>query len=422
MSGDVREPDAGESVRLTIESIAAGGDGVARHEGLVVFVPRTAPGDVVRAQVTVQGRLAHGRVESLEQPSPARVEPPCPHYVHDRCGGCQLQHLGYEAQLAAKAGIVRDGFERIGRRPMDAPPPVHASPSPWRYRRKLTLAMRKRRDGRWIAGLHPHDDPRRVFDLADCPITDARVLATWGEVRAAARLLPADATRLRGAVRLLGDGASFVFEGGRRWPAARAFLDAVPSLRALWWEPEGQRRRLVADRRAAPEPGASFVQVNPEMAALMAAHVVARVRAHAPATVVDAYAGAGDVALALAEGGARVTAIELDAEATAWSARRLPAGSRAVAGRVEDHLAAALPADVVLLNPPRAGVDERVTAALAAASPAPRAIVYVSCNPSTLARDVARLPGWRIAHVEAFDMFPQTAHVETVCELVPEGA
>jgi 23S rRNA (uracil1939-C5)-methyltransferase len=142
--------------------------------------------------------------------------------------------------------------------------------------------------------------------------------------------------------------------------------------------------------------------------------------AHAPATVVDAYAGAGDVALVLASRGVQVTAIELDDEATAFSAARLPAGSRAIAARVEDAIGAALPADVVILNPPRAGVDARVTRQLAVTVDTPRAIVYVSCDPATLARDVARLPGWRIASLTAFDMFPQTAHVETVCELVRE--
>jgi 23S rRNA (uracil1939-C5)-methyltransferase len=156
------------------------------------------------------------------------------------------------------------------------------------------------------------------------------------------------------------------------------------------------------------------------VAEALAAHVVERVMAHAPATVVDAYAGAGDVAVELAGRGVRVDAIELDAEAAAWAAARLPAGSRAHAGRAEELLPGALPADVVLLNPPRAGVDARVTTALEATPP--RAVVYVSCNPATLARDLARLPGFRLQAVTAFDMFPQTAHVETVCELVPEAA
>jgi 23S rRNA (uracil1939-C5)-methyltransferase len=101
---------------------------------------------------------------------------------------------------------------------------------------------------------------------------------------------------------------------------------------------------------------------------------------------------------------------------------RLAFPSSVIAGRVEDHLPGALPADVVVLNPPRAGVDARVTAALDGVPRPPRAILYVSCDPATLARDVARMPRYRVASLRAYDMFPQTAHVETVCELVPEVA
>jgi 23S rRNA (uracil1939-C5)-methyltransferase len=144
--------------------------------------------------------------------------------------------------------------------------------------------------------------------------------------------------------------------------------------------------------------------------------------AHAPATVVDGYAGTGDLAVAFAARGVEVHAIELDGDASAVCASRLAAPSRAIAGRVEDVLPALLPADVVLLNPPRAGVDEAVTRALGACHPRPRAIIYVSCDPATLARDVARLPGWQVSSLASFDMFPQTAHVESVCELVPEVA
>jgi 23S rRNA (uracil1939-C5)-methyltransferase len=161
--------------------------------------------------------------------------------------------------------------------------------------------------------------------------------------------------------------------------------------------------------------------VNSAAAEQLHAHVIDVVMAHAPSVVIDAYAGAGATAIALAERGARVTAIELDAAAARWVAANLPAGSRSVVARVEDAIEGALPADVVIVNPPRAGVDERVTAALQE-SATPRAIVYVSCNPATLARDVLRLSRYRIASMTSFDMFPQTAHVETVCELVPEAA
>lgn len=408
-----------ETWTLDIASIAAGGDGVARHDGLVVFVPRTAPGDRVVARVEKKGRLARGRVERIETPGPGRVEPECRHYDGDQCGGCQLQHLALDAQRAAKRHVVQDSLRRIARREVPLPE-VRGGTQVWEYRRKLSLAIRRSAAG-VTAGLHAWDDPDRVFALEECRIADPALIAVWREIVAAERWLPSDA-RLRGNVRLAEGGASFVLEGSRQWPLHATFAEHVPSVGAIWWVPEGDTRRLLHDRRTHAEPAASFAQVNPEVGAMLTAFVIERTVSFAPVTVVDAYAGAGDVAAALSSRGCRVVAIELDREASAFSATRLGEGSRAIAARVEEALAGALPADVVILNPPRGGVDERVTALLATAAPRPRALLYVSCDPATLARDVSRLAGWRLQAVTAFDMFPQTAHVETVCELVPEGA
>jgi 23S rRNA (uracil1939-C5)-methyltransferase len=140
----------------------------------------------------------------------------------------------------------------------------------------------------------------------------------------------------------------------------------------------------------------------------------------APSTVIDAYAGLGLTGRALAERGVVVTAIEADEVAARFAGASLPEASRVIAGRVEDVIDQALPADVVVLNPPRAGVHARVTEALSAS--ATRRVMYMSCDPATLARDVARLPAYRVNSLRAYDMFPQTAHVEVVCELVREGA
>jgi len=401
---------------VTIESIAAGGDGVARADGMVVFVPRTAPGDVAEIDLLPGARFARGTLRALETPGPGRVEPRCAHYTRDRCGACQLQHLSIEAQRDAKSRIVADALRRIGHRE-GALPPVRFAGEPWRYRRKLTLAMR-RRGGRWTAGLHPYDDPARVFALDDCPITDTRVLEVWRAVLAAAGDFP-DATELRGAVRLDDEGAVFALEGGAEWPRSAEFFARVPALASAWWTPRDGIRRRAHARGDATAPGASFAQVNARVAAEMQAHVVKLAMAHRPSSMVDAYAGVGDTAAAVAAEGVRVTAIELDEDATARCRARLPSSSRAIAARVEDALPGALPAEVIVLNPPRAGVDARVTTELERAAASARAMIYVSCDPATLARDLARLPSWRLASVTCFDMFPQTAHVETVCELVP---
>ena len=404
-------------ITVSIDSIAAGGDGVGRTNGLVVFVPRTAPGDIVTTEISGKGHFARGALRDLVMPSPERIKPPCPHYTRDKCGGCQLQHLAYDAQLEAKRGIIRDSLQRIGKRQADLPP-IERSPKDWRYRTKLTLAMR-RRGARWIAGLHPYDDPTQIFALADCPITDRRVVAAWREIMEADAYFP-DAKELRGSVRITGGGLTLVLMGGNSWGAREQFLAATPSLAAVWWEPaDDQPRRVLIDKREERSPSASFAQINSEMAEVLSKYVIGRVLSYEPRVVVDAYAGTGHTAVALSEGGVNVSAIELDADASEWSAAHLRPPSRSIRARVEDALPGLLPADVVLLNPPRAGVDARVTTTLEKEVGHLRGIIYVSCNPATLARDVARLPSYRIRSVHAFDMFPQTAHVETVCELVP---
>jgi 23S rRNA (uracil1939-C5)-methyltransferase len=411
---------------VTIDTVAAGGDGVGRHEGLVVFVPRTAPGDVVRAELESRGRFARALPLEVVSPSTERVDPPCAHYTRDACGGCQLQHIAYPAQLAAKQRIVRDAVQRIGRREVPLPF-IRQSDEQWRYRSKLTLAMRRREGGgRWVAGLHRFDDPGRVFALADCPITRREVVRVWRDVLAAAELFPV-ATELRGSVRQTATGFAFAMIGGKRWPAHENFFSQVGSLAALWWQPERSEARLLHTRGAAAagagdeaaQSGAAFAQVNPGVAAELHSHVVSLARGYQPEHVIDAYAGTGETAVPLADSGVRVTAIELDRHAASAAGRRLAEPSTVVAAAVEDVLETLLPADVVLLNPPRAGLAGTVTAVLEQTAQLPRSLIYVSCDPATLARDLQRLPSYRIESLLAFDMFPQTAHVETVCELVP---
>jgi 23S rRNA (uracil1939-C5)-methyltransferase len=405
------------TAEVTIDALAAGGDGIARHEGVVIFVPRSAPGDRARVRFAVKKRFARGAIESLIEPSPERIQPPCAHYVDDRCGGCQLQHIRYDAQIEAKRGIIRDSLTRIGKRAVELPVVVR-SERQWRYRRKLTLAMRRDRDRAWVIGLHPYDNPDKIFQLRDCPITDERVIAVWRQVMASHEFFPPE-SELRAFVQLTENGAAVVMEGGNAWPTRRAFFEAVPLATSLWWKPANRGRMLVAERASATGD-ASFMQVNVEMGRALHAYVLQRARLHKPSSVVDAYAGSGATAIPLANDGATVTAIEADRDAVARCSAALPSGSRAIAARVEDVIASALPADLVLINPPRTGIHESVAATLETTTRPPRALVYVSCDPATLARDLQRMPRYRIASLQAFDMFPQTAHVETVCELIPE--
>ncbi len=425
---------------LRVDAIAAGGDGVGRLNGLATFIPRTAPGELVQAAVTVHGRLARGRLLQLLEGAPERVAPACPHYEGDRCGGCQLQHLAPAAQGEVRRRLVQDALERIGGRRIPLPPLVTGAA--WGYRGRITLAL-QRRGTRWRGGLHPHDDPGRVFDLRACPIAHPRLLEVWGALRPqlGVERLP-EATALRLSLRLAPaasggeDGVVLVLEGGRHWGGGGAWgaevLRTVPSVLGCWWHPEGSAEchALVERPGEATVSATAFAQVHAAQANRLREHVASVVRELGPRTVVDAYAGVGRLAAQLQAGGVAGVAIEAD-PVGADEARRLlaeAAGSARPAWRVETALVeaalpGALPADVVVMNPPRRGVTPEVCQLLdGAAARGTRAVIYVSCDPATLARDLRRLPAWRITSVTCFDLFPQTAHVESVCVLQPEGA
>ncbi len=403
-------------VRIT--GIAAGGDGVGRlADGRAVFVPRTAPGDEVRlrdGRLRVHKRWARAEPGDVVVAGRARVAPPCSHYVHDRCGGCQLQHLSYEAQLAAKRALVGEALRRIGKLDI-ADPEIVEAVQEWRYRAKISLSVEGRATRR--VGLHPYDQPGRVFGLADCAITDARLTALWREVRARATLLPERLTRLTLRLDRAG-GRHIIAESDAEWTAAAALVACLPEPDGVvcWWQPADGAARVVVGP-ANGFPITAFEQVNPEMGALARRWAVEQVGGLRGQRVWDLYGGVGDTAVLLAAGGADVVSVDADAAAIAWAqVHHARPGVRFVAGRAEDVVATLDPPYAVVLNPPRAGLHADVSRRLATL-PVPR-LVYLSCDPATLARDLQRLgAAYRVTHLRAFDLFPQTAHVETVAVL-----
>src|SRR5882724_12282788 len=177
---------------VAISRIAVGGDGVGKlSDGRVVFVPRTVPGDRIRLRPDSLERhrnFARADAGEIVAAGSGRVTPPCPHYVSDHCGGCQLQHLAYDEQLKAKRAIVGDTLRRIGKLDLADPEIVEALEE-WRYRAKISMAAKT------ALGLHPYDRPNFVFPLADCHITDFRLMALWRELRPKLALLPEALTR-----------------------------------------------------------------------------------------------------------------------------------------------------------------------------------------------------------------------------------
>jgi 23S rRNA (uracil1939-C5)-methyltransferase len=446
-SRSTRLPESVETI--TIDRLAAGGDGVGRVHGLAVFVPRTAPGDVAQIAYATHARHGRGRVLQLLAPSPARVAARCRHYEQDRCGGCQLQHLDAATQQRARQEIVQESLRRIGRREIALPPIV--SDAQWEYRGRLTLTLQQRGSG-WIGGLHPHDDPTRIFPLEECAIAHPALVAAWQALRPMLRsnapALP-DAPSLRLALRLDdrtaedvgGTAVALVLQGGAAWPDRDAWMDAARHadrlITQVLWTPhasDGAATVPAVDLAPAAQEALAFAQVNPVVANALHAFVFAEVMALAPRRVIDAYAGTGRLATQLAEAGVDVVVIEADAAGAEAGVARVRAAGAAAVARVQvicDLVERALPMlggasarpDVVVLNPPRRGVDAAVTQWLEdEAQRSVRGVIYVSCDPGTLARDLTRLPSWRVAAVQCFDMFPQTAHVETVCVLLRESA
>ena len=404
-----------EPVRIL--RLAAGGDGVGKlPDGRAVFVARTAPGDLVSLRgLRSARRFARARIAQVLEPGPDRVEPRCPHYTADDCGGCQLQHLSEPAQLTSRRAIVGDALRRLGH--LDLPDPeIEPAHTAFAYRTKLTLAAAG--GGRTI-GLHPVDRPAAVFELERCHITADSLMEVWAALRPLRGLLPIGLEQV--VLRLDRAGGRHLLarvRGSRVWTRAPELAGALARKGVsvvLWWQPEGGVARVVAGREAGAPHASVFEQVHPAMGDRVRAYALERLGPPAGRRVWDLYAGIGETTAALARSGAEVESVERDARAVAHAEATGPAAVRHT-GDAEALVGRLGPPDLVVTNPPRVGMDSAVTEALV--SRRPERIAYVSCDPATLARDVVRLgPAFRLAHLRAFDMFPQTAHVETVAVL-----
>ncbi len=400
---------------VRILRLATGGDGVGRlADGRTVFVPRTAPDDLIEITgLREHRRFARAAMGRLLESSPSRSEPRCPHYIKDECGGCQLQHLEFAAQRDARRGFVGDALRRIAKREV-ADPDIVPAPQAYEYRTKLTLAVSA--DGRRI-GLHPFDRPTHVFQLERCHIARPELMALWQAARGLRPLFPNQLTQVvlrldrRGGTHLV-----FRVAGGEVWSGAeRLHAELVRREQAttIWWQPEGGAPRAMAGAVEA-FPVTAFEQIYPEMGDRIRAFAITALGDVSHRHLWDLYAGIGETTERLVAAGASVESVEADRQAVA-AAESTGVKARRHLGKVEDVVSELRRPAMVITNPPRTGMHERVTAALDRIGPS--RIVYISCDPATLARDLVRLPTYRLVQTRAFDLFPQTAHVETVVTL-----
>jgi tRNA/tmRNA/rRNA uracil-C5-methylase (TrmA/RlmC/RlmD family) len=406
----------GTEFEVSVGPVAHGGHCVARHEGRVVFVRHTLPGERVVVRVTEDRHPGFCRADAIEvlEASPDRVERPCPYSGPGRCGGCDWQHVDPAAQRTLKATVVQEQLARLAGL-SDVDVPVEELPGgPLRWRSRARFAV----DRSGAAGLRRHRSHDVVL-LDDCPIT----------VEPAAQAVL-----------------------GRRWPGAGAVDVSVDSTGAVTTTRLDRRGQPTSSRVVRPggelpeEPsaraerhaggrdweveGTGFWQVHPAAADALVAAVAGFAEVRAGETVLDLYAGAGlfGGVLAPAVGAdGRVVCVESEEAACAAAAANLAGLPQAEVwqGDVDaeglDELLAELGSapDVVVLDPPRAGAGQAVSRLLARTGA--RAVVYVACDPAALARDVAAFAegGYRLAAVRGFDAFPMTAHVECVALLVP---
>ena len=428
-----RRLEVGDGIEATVEKGVYRGVGLARHQGEVVFVRRGLPGDRLLLRV-VSAHTGHAtaEVETVVQASPSRRASPCPFFT--RCGGCAYQELEYEAQLRVKEAILRETLLREGT-PWEKEIPLKPSPEVgWRTRVAYHLGEE---DGRPTLGLH-EEQSRRVVDLPHClQLSEAMnrtarsLVASLDERRAWWRLI----RHVHMAESLTGDRLVLVLElGDGSLPGTGLFHDLVGVTGVGAITGRGKRRRFVL-LRGDPHVEAevhgvrlrshveSFFQAN----RFLLADLTAAVDRLTPegGTVLDLYAGVGLFALALAPRAQRVLA----AEWNRWAVEDAKVNVRraglehvsVVRGAVLESLATWPGArdERVILDPPRTGAGAEVVRAVVTRRP--EVVIYVSCDPPTLARDlkIFAANGYRPDHVEAFDLFPDTFHLESVVRLRP---
>lgn len=440
-----------DMLELPIQGLTADGQGVGRVEGYAVFVAGALPGEVVRAHVIKVGSgYGVAKLLAVLKENPSRIAPPCPAF--SRCGGCTLQHLDYEAQLLAKGEQVRDALARLGGFSDIRVEPVLGMEQPWRYRNKGSFPVAAGEGGIEIGFFAPHS--HRLVALEDCLIQDERVMAAALAVRDWARqyaIAPYDEQSHSGILRhamarASKEGVMAVVVTTGQLPHKEALIErlrcSVPGLTAIVHNKNPEASNVIlgdcyetvwgggrlAVRLCGLEfsvSAASFLQVNPPQTEVLYNTALSMLALKGKETVADVYCGIGTISLLLAQKAKRVIGIENVAEAVEDARENARTNGLVNAEFIcapaetalPELVASGLRPDVIVLDPPRKGCDEAALAAILQSGAA--RLLYISCDPATLARDCRYLAqgGFAIQHVQPVDMFPHTAHVETVVRL-----
>ena len=406
-----------KTYQIQLTTLVYGGEALGRlPDGRAVFVPMALPGETVNIRL-IEERRNHARAELLEvlEPSPERITPRCAHF--GLCGGCHYQHMPYEAQLAAKTAILRDQLERIGRLREPSVLPAVPSPLPFNYRNYVQFHLTSQ--GR--LGFHTILGDS-LFELGECHLPEEVLNTVWPQLDF--ETLP-ELERI--GLRLgVDDDLQLILESSEAQPPEFSVedltLSAVHLSAAGPLVLAGSEYVLIdilgrAFRVSAP----SFFQVNTLMAEAMVNHVLAHLAILHPlepdSTVLDVYCGVGLFSAFLAQKAGRLIGVESSTSAVEDFINNLDEFENVEI--YEDAAEAVLPQltlqpDLILVDPPRSGLDRRALDGILAL--APETLVYISCDPATLSRDARRLTtgGYQLWQVTPFDLFPQTYHIESI--------
>jgi 23S rRNA (uracil1939-C5)-methyltransferase len=373
-----------EILEVEVEKLSFGGDGIARKDGLVYFIPRSAPGDLLQIRLTEKKKnFARAEIVDILKAGPSRIQAPCPYF--GRCGGCTWQHISYEEQLKQKQAIVEEQLNKVLSRKIEVLP-ILPSPNPFRYRNRIQLKFDGKNLGFFARQSH------NIIDIDDCLITE-EVLA--GEI-----------TTLKNELRAKNQAATPKIE--------------------LLRTPQNKIERVFED---SPYEGIGFSQVNTRQNENLVHTVLNWMKPYRTSQIYDLYAGAGNFTFPLMTefSQASFAAVELSEKSVQQGQNYVrsqnisPKKLKFYLSDVELYLKRTplVEGSLVLLDPPRAGCSENVVRTLAVQKKIQK-IFYISCNPAALARDLERFQkfgNWTPLRVQPFDMFPQTDHVETLVEL-----
>ncbi|SEN94666.1 23S rRNA m(5)U-1939 methyltransferase [Terribacillus saccharophilus] len=444
-----------QTIELTFEDLTHDGDGVGKVDGYPLFVPYALPGETAQVKVIkTKKNFGFGKLMEITKPSPARVEPPCNVYI--QCGGCQLQHMSYQLQLEMKQKQVQNAMKKIGHLEHVPVHPALGMDDPWRYRNKIQIPTAER-NGEMITGFYRKRSHDIIEDMETCVIQDEvndRMVEAVRRIASRLGISAYNEETHRGDLRHImvrtgqqtNETMIVLVTRMNELPYAKELVaelhETYPQIKSIVQNINKERTNVILGRKTKLLWGEeyiydtigdikfaisaqSFYQVNPAQTKVLYDQALAYANLSGNETVIDAYSGIGTISLFLAQKAKKVYGVEIVPQAVSDAKMNAKLNhmdnAEFYVGKAEEVMpwwkAQGLNPDVIVVDPPRKGCEEDLLQAMIDMKP--KRIVYVSCNPSTLARDLRFLEdgGFETKQVQPVDMFPQTGHIECVAEI-----